>query len=152
MSRKSHGSPLIADYLTNWTSPFFLEGESGSQFFDFIDVNVFTGIMVDICHDASWYQKKHWKNSFSSSIQWCNLHLATMLRSRDIQVSYVAFQKNHTVARCRVACLWLKMFRFSFSRKRYVCTYFHCKVNKLGGLNLGIWDMIVPKQFSCSTT
>ena len=64
MSRKSHGSPLIADYLTNWTSSFFLEGESDSQFLDVGDVNVFTGIKVDICHDASWYQKKTQKKLF----------------------------------------------------------------------------------------
>ena len=97
LSRKSQGSPLIANYLINWTSSFFLEGELDSQFLDIRDVNVFNSIVVDIFHDASWCQKKHRKNSFSCSIQWCNPHLATMLRSGDIKVSYVAFQKNHTV-------------------------------------------------------
>ena len=55
---------------------------------------------------ALWYsnfmmnvhiRKKHISNSFSRSFQWCNQRLAMMLRSRDIQVSFGAFQKKHTV-------------------------------------------------------
>ena len=63
---------------------FFFEKGSDSQLLDLRDVNVFTGIVVDLCRDASWCQKKHRKNSFSCSVQRCNPHLATMLKSRDI--------------------------------------------------------------------
>ena len=75
---------MTTNYLIYGSSSSFLEGESDSQFWDVKDVNVFTGLVVEIRHIASWHQKRHRKNSFSCSIQWCNPHLATMLRSGDI--------------------------------------------------------------------
>ena len=75
---------MITNYLMNGSFSSFLEAESDNQFWDIEDVNVFTGLVVEIRHIASWHQKRHRKNSFLCSIQWCNPHLATMLRSGDI--------------------------------------------------------------------
>ena len=92
---------IITNYSIVRSSSSFLEGQSDSQYRDVKDVNVFTGFVVEIIYIASWYQKIYRKNSFLCSIQWCNPHLATMLRSGNIKVSYVAFQKNHTVQKVK---------------------------------------------------
>ena len=60
---------MITNYLMNGSFSSFLEAESDSQFWDVEDVNVFTGLVVEIRHIASWHQKRHRKNSFSCSIQ-----------------------------------------------------------------------------------
>ena len=82
-----HGSvcPMVANYLIFSTASSFLEGKSDRQFLSVQDFNVFTGIVVETLHIKSQYNhKKNRKNSFSSFIQWCNPHLATLLRSQDI--------------------------------------------------------------------
>ena len=108
MSRKSHGSPLIADYLTNWTSSFFLEGESDSQFLDVRDVSVFTGIVVDICQDASWYQKKTRKNIFSCSIQCTMVWEHTTSGQEKLRQHFgpITWAKTGTVAYWKQENIW----------------------------------------------
>ena len=71
--------------MLNLTEPhLFLEGESESQFLGVGDFKVFAGVVVEKFQIAAKYQKRHRKNCFSRSIQWCNPHLAVMLWSPDI--------------------------------------------------------------------
>ena len=67
------------------------------QFLGVEDFAVFARGLVEKFHIAAKYQKKTLNKKFLRSFQWCDPNLPTMLRCRNIQVSYVAFQKNHTV-------------------------------------------------------